>query len=143
MLGLLLGQWVAVDSIVWIDKLIGRKSSTTLLALVAVGTRSMTTRTLATDITVGEELLGLRVVELFGCLLYEFALIIQLAEEIRSQLMVRLARGAGIDIKRNTKTLERVLDNLVVAIYHLLSSNALLACADGNRYAMLIATTYK
>ena len=57
-LGLLLGQRVTVDGIVWLDEFVWREGSTALLALVAVGASSVATRTLAADIAVGEELLG-------------------------------------------------------------------------------------
>ena len=48
---------------------------------------------LATNVTVGEELLSLWVVELLGSLLDELAVVIELAEEIRSQLVGNLAGG--------------------------------------------------
>ena len=81
--GLLLGEWVAVDGVVWVDEFVRRKGGTTLLALVAVGTRSMATWALATDIAVGEELLRFRVVELLRSLLDELTVVIEMAEEIR------------------------------------------------------------
>ena len=56
---------------------------------------------------------------------------------------MRLARGTRIDIKRDTKALERVFDDVVVAIYHLLSRDTLLTRANSNRYTMLVATAYK
>ena len=84
MLGLLLGEWVAVDSVVWIDEFVWRERSTALLALVAISTRSVATRAFAADITVGEELLCLRIVELLGCLLDKLAIVIEMTEEVRS-----------------------------------------------------------
>ena len=91
MLGLFLGECVTVDGIVWVDKLVRREGSTTLLTLVAIGTSCVATWALAADITVGEKLLSFRVVELLLCLLYELAIVVQMAEEIRCKLVVSLA----------------------------------------------------
>ena len=93
MFGLLLGEWIAIDSVVWIDEFIGRKRGTTFLTLVTISTCSMTTRTLTTDVAVGEELLSLWVIELLGSLLDELAVVVEMAEEIRCQLVVDLAGG--------------------------------------------------
>ena len=82
MLGLLLGEWVAVDGVVWVDEFVRRQSGTTLLALVAVSTRCVAAWTFATDIAVGEKLLSLWVVELLRSLLNELAVVIEFAEEI-------------------------------------------------------------
>ena len=57
--------------------------------------------------------------------------------------MMGLASGTGIHIKRDAKTLEGVFDDVVVAIYYLLSSDALFACANSNRYTVLVATAYE
>ena len=62
--GFLLGEWIAIDGVVWIDEFVWRERSTALLALVAISTSSVATRAFAADITVGEKLLRLRVVEL-------------------------------------------------------------------------------
>ena len=58
-------------------------------------------------------------------------------------MVVDLAGGTGINIKRDAKTLKRIFDNLVIAIYHFLGGDALFACADSDRYTMLIATAYE
>ena len=54
--GLLLGEWVTIDRVVWVDEFVRREGCSTLLALVAIGTRCQAARTLAADITVGEKL---------------------------------------------------------------------------------------
>ena len=82
-LGLLLGQRIAVDSVVWIDEFIWREGSTTLLALVTISTRSMAAWTLTTDIAVREKLLCLWIVELLRGLLDKLAIIIEMTEEVR------------------------------------------------------------
>ena len=89
--GLLLGEWVAIDGVVWVDEFVWRKGGTTLLALVAIGTRSVAAWTFATDIAVGEELLSLWVIELLGGLLNKLAVVVEMAEEVRCQLVVDLA----------------------------------------------------
>ena len=50
----------------------------------------MTTRTLTADITVGQEMAGLRVVELLGCLLYKLTGVIHLTEIIRCERVMGL-----------------------------------------------------
>ena len=92
-LGLLFSERITIDSIIWIDELVWRKRRSALLALVAICTRSVATWTLATDITIRKELLSLRIIELLRSLLDELAVVIELAEEIRSQLVVNLAGG--------------------------------------------------
>ena len=143
MFGLLLGEWIAIDSVVWIDEFVWRKRSTALLALVAICTCGVAAWALATDIAVSKELLCLRIVKLLGCLLDKLAIVIEMAEEIRSQLVVSLARGTRINIESDAKSLERVFDDVVVAIYYLLGGDALFACADGNRYTVFVATAYE
>ena len=103
----------------------------------------MAARALAADVAVSEELLGLRIIELLGCLLDKLAIVIEMTEEIRSQLMVGLARGTRIDIKSDAKSLERVFDDVVVAIYYFLGSDTLFACTNGDWYTMFVATADK
>lgn len=61
---------------------------------------------LAGHIAVGKELLGFGVVELFGCLLYKFTLVVKVAEELRRRLVMNIRGGARINIERDTQTLE-------------------------------------
>jgi hypothetical protein len=58
-------------------------------------------------------------------------------------LVVDLAGGTRIHIKRDTEALEGVFDDVVVAVHHFLGGDALFACADSNRYTVLIATAYE
>ena len=141
--GLLLGKWIAIDGVVWIDEFVWRERSTALLALVAISTSSVATRTFAANVTVGEKLLCLWIIELLGCLLDKLAIVIEVTEEVRSQLVMGLARGTRLDVESDTKTLERVLDDVVIAIYHFLGSDALFACTDGDWHTMFVATAYE
>ena len=138
-----LRQRVAVDGIVRVYQLIGRQRSAAFLALVAVSTLRMTPRTLPADVTVGQKLLCLRVVELLRRLLNELTIVVQLAEIVRRKLMMGLARGARIYIERDTKLLKRRLYQLVVSVHHLLRGDTLFAGADGNGHAVLIASAHK
>jgi hypothetical protein len=140
-LGGLLGQWVTVDGVIRIDEFIGREGSTTFLALVAVGTEGMATWTLTADVTVGEELLGLLVIELLGGLFDEFSVLVEFLEEVRSELVVNLARRAAVNVERDAKLLEGILDEVVIAIYNILDGDSLLAGTDGNRHAMFVRTS--
>ena len=54
--------------------------------------------------------------------------------------MMSLRRGAAIHIERDTELLERVLDDLVIAVHDVLRGDSLLASLDGNGHTMLVAT---
>ena len=133
-------QRIARLGIVGIDELLGRKGGTTLLALVAVSLGSMATRALALDVAVGEEVAGLLVVELLRHLLHELTLVVELAEEVARQLVMRGARGAAVDVERDAEALERVLDERVVAVHHLLHGDAFLAGTYGDGHAVFVAS---
>ena len=57
--------------------------------------------------------------------------------------MMGLGGGAAIDIERDAKLLERVLDHLMVAVYHILWGDTLLACPHRDGHTMLITATDK
>ena len=137
-LGLLLHRLRTRHSTVRVNQLIGRKGRTTLLALVAIGTVVATLGAGTYNIAVGKEGLGLLVVVLLGGLLDELTLIVELAEELRSGLVVRRRGGTRIDIERDTQPLKRAFDKVVVTVHDILGRNALLAGLDGDGYAMLI-----
>ena len=142
-LGLFLDEWIAIDGIVGVDEFFGRKGGATLLALVSIGAQTVATRTFATDIAVGQELMGFLVVELFGSLLDEFSFVVKLTEEIGSKLVMNLRCGAGINVERYAEVGKRLLDQVVVTIDNLLYGDAFLACTDGDRYAVFVGTTDK
>jgi hypothetical protein len=48
--------------------------------------------------------------------------------------------GTAVNIKRDTEVLETLLDEVMIAINHLLYGNSLFLGTDSNRYTMLIAT---
>ena len=54
--------------------------------------------------------------------------------------MVSLAGGTAVHVERDAELLERFLDHAMVTVYHILWSNALLTCTNGNGYTMFIAT---
>ena len=110
MRGWFLDEWIACLGVIGIDEFLGRERRTALLALVAISTQAVAVRTLAADITVGEEVTGLGVIELLGGLLDELAVVVELAEVIRSQLVMNGGSGARVDIKRDTKIRERAFD---------------------------------
>ena len=128
----------AADGRLRVDQLSGREVATALLALVAVSPFVVAVGALAHHVTVGQELLGLLVVELLGGLLHQLALVIELAEPVGGKLMVGLRGGAAVDVKRDAELLERVLDHLVVAVHHILRCDTLLAGTDGDGHTMLV-----
>ena len=107
-------------------------------ALVAVGFLVSAVRASAGDVAVGQELLRFFVVILFGGLLDEFSLIIQGAEEIRRHLVMYLRRRAGINIERNAELLERLLNNIMVTVHHILRRNPFFLRAERDGHPMLV-----
>ena len=94
----------------------------------------------ARDVAVGQEGVGLFVVILHGSLLHELALVVECAEEVRCRLAMHLGRGASIYIERDAELLKRVLDQLMVAVHHVLRRDALLAGPDGDGHAVFVRT---
>ena len=74
-----------------IDQLVGREGRTALFALIAVGTVVAALGAGSDDVAVGQEGLGLLVVILHRGLFDELAIVIELAEEVRSGLGVGLS----------------------------------------------------
>ena len=95
----------------------------------------------AHDVAVGQKLVGLLVVVLFGLFLHEFAVVVEFAEEVGSQPGMSLGGGAAVHIERDAKLLKRLLDHLVVAVYHVLWSDAFFLGADGDGHAVLVRTS--
>ena len=128
----------ARDGAVGFDELVGRERRAALLALVAVGAVVAALGAGADDVAVGKEGAGLLVVVLHRALLDELALVVELAEELRSGLGVGGRRGARVDVERHAEALERTLDEFVVAVDNLLRGDALLAGLDGDGHAVLV-----
>ncbi len=143
MLGGTLHQRIARLGIIGIDELLGAECGSTFLTLVAISLRSMAAGTLSADVAVGKETSRLLIVELLAHLFHKLTLIIEFAEEIAGKLMVYVARGATVDIKGYTETAETLLDELMIAVHHLLNANTLLACTNGDRHSMLITATHE
>ena len=143
MLCLALHQRIAGLGIIGIDKFLGRESGSTLLTLVAVCFRSMTTRAFTLDITVGEEVSRLFIIELLGHFLHELAFVVEFLEEVACQFVMSLAGGTAIHIERNAEAFERILDEIMIAVNHLLNGDSLLTGTDGNGYTMFVGTTDK
>ena len=92
------------------------------------------------DISVGEELLCLFVVELHGRFLDEFPLVVETAEEVGGSAAVSFGSCPSVDVERDSELLERILDNIMVTVNDILGSNALLTSLDGDRDAMFVRT---
>ena len=93
----------------------------------------------AGDVAVGEEGFGLLVIVLFAFAFEEFALVVERAEEVGRHLSVRCTGGAGVDVERDAEALERIFDELVVAVHDFLHRAALFAGTDGDRHAVFVA----
>ena len=140
-LGRALHERIASGCVVWIDEFVGRKCGTTFLTLVAVCLRRMTTRTFATNVAVGEELMLCLVVVLFAFEFYELAFVVELAEEVGCKLVVNRRSSAAIDVERNAEVGKRFLNQCVIAVHHILWSTSFFLGADGDWHTVLVATT--
>ena len=143
-LGSLLHQSVSrVVLVCRVDKFLWRQSCATLLALVAVRALRSTARTGANDVAVGKKFARNLVAELLFCLLHKLVLVVESAEEVARKLVMNIRSGAAVDVERDAELLKRLLDKVVIAVYHLLHGDALLACTDSNGHTMLVASAYK
>ena len=139
MAGLALHEGVAGEGVAGVDELLGREGAAALLALVAVGAGGVAVGALADDVAVGEELVGLLVVELLALELHELVVVVELAEEVAGHLAVCGGGGAAVDVERDAEVAERLADDLVVAVHDILGRAALFLGADGDGHAVLVA----
>ena len=133
----------AADGAAGIDEVGGVERCAAGLALVAVGFGVMAVGALAGHIAVGEELLGLWVVELLGGLLYKFTLVVEMTEKFRRRLVMNFRSGARIYVERNAQTLERLLDELMVAVNDILRGNTFGAGLESDGHTVLVAAADK
>ncbi len=138
MLGLLQHGGVAAECRLGVDEVGGVQGGAAHLALVTVGVLVLAVRARAGDVTVGEELLGLLIVVLHRGLLDELALVVQLLEVGGGRFVMRGVRGSGVDVEGDAEVLERLLDDVMVAVHDVLRGHALLAGLDGDGHAVLV-----
>ena len=129
----------AGDGRLRVDEVGGVERCAASLALVAVRSFCAAVGAGSGHVAVGEELSGLLVVELHGCFLYEFSLVVEAAEEVGGHAAVSVGGGASVDIERDAELSERVLDDVVIAVHDVLGGDTLLAGLYGDGYAMLVA----
>ena len=141
-LGFLQHGGVAGDGTLGVYQVGGVEARATRLALVAIGMVESAVGAGAGHITVGQELVGLFVIELLTGLLHKLAFLIERAEKFARRLPVHRARGAGIHIERDSQPLHRLLDYLVVAIHYILWRHSLFLRLDGDGHAMLVAAAH-
>ena len=92
---------------------------------------------------VGQELVGLLVVQLHGGLLDELTLFIEAAEEVGSGAAMLLGGGTAVYIERYAQLLETVLDYIVVTVHYVLRSDTLVLGLYSDGHAVLVATAYE
>ena len=80
----------STDGTLGIDEVSRVKRCTARLTLISIGTGLVAMGASSHDIAVGQELFGLGIVVLFALLFDEFAVVVQLAEEVGSQPAVHL-----------------------------------------------------
>ena len=130
----------AADGTLGVNQVGGRQRRAALLALVAVCPLCMTMGAFARNVTVGQESMCLLVVILHRGFLHELALVVQGTEKLRSRLAMHFGRRAPVHIERNAEFLERVLDDFMITVYHVLRRDTLLLGPDGDGHAMLVGT---
>ena len=136
-------QRVTGLGVVGIDEFVRREGSAAFLALVAISAEGVASRTFAADIAVGEEMSRLGIIELLRSLLRKLAGIVHPAEIIRSEAMMGVGGGTGIDIETHSEIGERAFDKGMIAVNHLLGGDAFFSCADSDGHAMLVGTAYE
>ena len=125
-----------------VDEVGGVERAAALFALVAVGSFAAALGTGSRDVAVGEEDTGLLVVILHGGLFREFALVVEVEEEIRCRFGMYGRGGARIDVERDAETLERLLDYLMVFVHYVLWGDAFAAGLDGDGNAVFVGTAH-
>ncbi len=117
----------------------GAERRAAFLALVAIGARSVAHGAFAHHVAVGHEAAGAFVVELHGRFLHESAFVIDVAEKLRRRFGMHVGCGARIYVERYAQACERLLDERMVAVHHILRRDALLAGAYGDGHSVLVA----
>ena len=140
--GLLLYGFRSAQLGMRIDEFLGAEGGAAFLALVPVGILVAALGAGANNVSVGEEGLGFGVIVLLALLGYELALVVELAEELGGILGVYLGRSASVDVEIDSESLETVGYDLMVLVYYILGSAALLAGLDGDRHAVLVAAAH-
>ncbi len=82
----------------------------------------------------------LLVVVLFGLLLDELAVVVELSEEIARETVVGGGGGAAVYVEGDAELLEGLFDHLVVSVANVLRSDPFFLGADGDGHAVLIAS---
>ena len=121
-----------------VQQFLGAQGAAALLALVSVGVRVAAFGAGALDETVGEEHLGLLVIELLALLGHEVVLVVELAEELGRILLMHGRRRTGVDVIVDAEAREGVFHYLMILVHDVLRGNALLAGLDGDGHAVLV-----
>ena len=115
----------STDGTLRVDEVSCIKRCTARLTLISIGTGFVAVGASTHDIAVGQKGFCLRVIVLLTRTLYKFMVIVEGTEELRCRLGMHTTRGARVDVEIDPKLLKRLLDERVIAIYHLLRCNAL------------------
>ena len=138
--GFLLDGLCAAEFGLGVDEFLRAEGASALLALVTIGPFRSALRAGAHDVTVSKEGFGFRVVVLLAFPGYEFAFIVELAEELRGVLFMHLGGGSAIDVEIDAQTLETFVNYLVILVNYILWGAALLTGLDCDRHSMLVAS---
>ena len=126
-----------------VDEFLWTQRGTAFLALVAVSAFIAALGAGAHDVTVSQEHLGFRIVELLAFLLDELAFLIELAEELSRILVVRGRRGAGVDVEGDAEIGKRLFDERMILVDNILRGTSFLAGRHGDGHAVLVGAADK
>ncbi len=104
--GLPLHQRIARHHVIGVYQFLGREGTATSLALVAIGSLSVTPWTLTPYVTVRKELPSLFVIILLTLYLHELTVVVEFLEEVRGKLMVGLGGSPRVYVERYTEVVE-------------------------------------
>ena len=138
-LGLALLDHAAAQAGMRVDQFGRTEGAAALFALVAIGMRIAAFRAGSFDVAVCQKGLRFDVIVLLALLGDELVVVVELAEELGSVLLMDLGGRPGIDIEIDAQSGEGILHDLVVFVHDVLRGDTLFTCLDGNRHAMFVA----
>lgn len=68
------------------------------------------------------------------------SVVVEFSEEVRSEFTMHLGCGTAVDVERDTELLERVLDDLMIAVADILRCNPFFFGTNGDGHSVLVAT---
>ena len=141
--GLLLYGSGSAELALGVQQLLRAQGAAAFLTLVAVGPFGPALGACADYVTVGKEGPGLRVVVLLGLADNELAFIVELAEEVRSRLLMYGGGRPAVDVEIDAQPGEGVPYQAVVPVHYVLGRTALLAGLDCDGHPVFVGAAHE